>query len=514
MIRVGLILLVALLGQAHAVRTHVVAIGNDRGRGDEVPLRFAERDAQAVAGIMRRLGGVNPQDLVVVNGGSASDVRRTLLEVNTRIRPDSAQSALIVYYSGHADAGGLHLGDTTLPYDELKNIVAGSAAAIRVLILDGCRSGGLTRVKGVQAAGSFAIRLEDKLGIEGLAVMTSSAAGEDSHESERLQGSFFTHHLIAALMGAGDHDQDGRVTLTEAYNYAYRHTLRSSERTPTLQHPTYAYDIKGKGDLVLTRIDAGVGTGWLRSARAATYLIRERDEAGPVYSVANIEASDVRVAVPAGPYFVQERHSDHYREYSVSVAPAGEVRLADRPYRTVAYAQLVRKGAVKSAQGLYALGTVHGAFLEGWDPVPGAALGYAVDFPWATFSLRGRFERTHRQLAAGESSLTVFGAGFTAERVLDWPWGSLAFGILAEGLRFEQRLALSAGDEARGSWGAAFGGLGALEVPVGGGLTMRLEGGPITRVFSRAETGNGTQIGTAATSRFTWWSAAGIGVRF
>lgn len=503
-----------LLGSAHAARTHVVAIGNDRGRADEVPLRYAERDAQAMAAIMRRLGGVNPQDLVVVNGGSANDVRRTLLEVNTRIRPHSAQSALIVYYSGHADAGGLHLGETTLPYDELKNIVAGSAAAVRVLILDGCRSGGLTRVKGVQATGSFSIKLEDSLDIEGLAVMTSSTAGEDSHESERLQGSFFTHHLLAALMGAGDHDQDGRVTLTEAYSYAYQETLRSSERTPTLQHPTYAYDIKGKGDLVLTRLDSGIGTGWLRSARAATYLVRARDEDGPVYTVANVDAGNVRVAVPAGDYFVQERHPDHYREYSVSVAPSKEVRLADRPYRTVAYAQLVRKGARKRVHGMYVLGTVQGAFLEGWAPLPGAALGYAIDFPWATFSLRGRFERTSRHFAAGESTLSVFGAGVTAERVIDWPWGSLAFGILGEGLRFEQSLALSGGAEQRGSWGAAFGGLGALEVPVGGGLAMRLEGGPITRIFSRAETGNGTQIGTAATSRFTWWSAAGIGVRF
>ena len=102
-----LALLLVLSGVAEAARTHVVAIGNDRGRADEVPLRFAERDAQALADIMRRLGGVRPQDLVVVNGGNASDVRRTLLEVNTRIRPQSAQSALIVYYSGHADGAGL-----------------------------------------------------------------------------------------------------------------------------------------------------------------------------------------------------------------------------------------------------------------------------------------------------------------------------------------------------------------------------------------------------------------------
>ena len=506
--------LLCSLSAAHAQRVHVVTIGNDLGRGDEMPLRYAERDARGMADVLRRLGGVQPQDLVTVQGGTAADVRGALLEVNTRVRAHAEQSVLIVYYSGHADAGGLHLGDTTLPYAELKNIVAGSSAKVRVLILDGCRSGGATRVKGVQSASAFAVRLDTQTGIEGLAVMTSSAAGEDAHESEKLRGSFFTHHLLAALTGAGDHDRDGRVTLTEAYTYAYTHTLRASERTPTLQHPTYAYDIKGKGDLVLTRLDAGVGMGWLRAARAATYLLREGDDAGPVHTVATIEQSDVRMALPAGPYFVQERHPDHYREYVVEIGAGAEVRLAQQPYRTVAYARMVRKGAAGTGQGIYALGTVHGAVLDGAQIAPGVAFGYAVDLPWATFSLRGRFEYASQTRAQGDSTLTTWGAGVTAERVVDFNWGSIGVGVLVEGLRLGQALSLSAGDESRVSWGAAFGGLLAIETGMGERLFLRLEGGPITRIFSRALTRNGAETATATTSRFTGWSGLGLGVRF
>ncbi|MGK0358936.1 MAG: hypothetical protein ACI9U2_001230 [Bradymonadia bacterium] len=514
MIRAALACLLLSLGTAHARRVHVVAIGNDLGRSDEMPLRYAERDARGVADVLRRLGGAQSQDVVTVQGGTAGDVRGALLEVNTRLRAQSDQSVLIVYYSGHADAGGLHLGDTTLPYAELKNIVAGSSAKVRVLILDGCRSGGATRVKGVQSASAFAVRLDTQTGIEGLAVMTSSAAGEDAHESETLRGSFFTHHLLAALVGAGDRDRDGRVTLTEAYAYAFTHTLRASERTPTLQHPTYAYDIKGKGDLVLTRLDVGVGMGWLRAARAATYLLREGDDAGPVHTVATIEQSDVRMALPAGSYFVQERHRDHYREYAVDISAGAEVRLAQQPYRTVAYARMVRKGAGGTGQGIYALGTAHGAVLQGAQIAPGVAIGYALDLPWATFSLRGRFEYAPQARAQGDSTLTTWGAGVTAERVVDFNWGSVGVGVLVEGLRVGQALSLSAGDETRVSWGAAFGGLLALETGLGDRLFLRLEGGPITRIFSRALTRNGAQTSTATTSRFTAWSGLGLGVRF
>ena len=72
---------------------------------------------------------------------------------------------------------------------------------MRLLVVDACRSGAVTRVKGVEPAEEFEIRFEAAAGTEGMAIITSSAAGESSQESDRLRASFFTHHLINALRG-------------------------------------------------------------------------------------------------------------------------------------------------------------------------------------------------------------------------------------------------------------------------------------------------------------------------
>lgn len=146
-------------------RTVVVSIGNDVGKADEAMLRFAERDAEAFGALLRRLGGVRPEDMVVVTGGNADDVRGVLDDVAARLASEGgeADTALIVYYSGHADATGLHLADSVLPYDELEARVTEARAGARVLLLDSCRSGGVTRVKGARPAEAFDLRLDTHL---------------------------------------------------------------------------------------------------------------------------------------------------------------------------------------------------------------------------------------------------------------------------------------------------------------------------------------------------------------
>src|SRR5581483_265065 len=135
--------------------------------------------------------------------------------------------------------------------DELRALVQSSSANLRLLIVDACRSGTVTRVKGVTPAAEFAIKLEDQVESQGVAILSSSAADETSQEADRLRASFFSHHLVNALRGAADQNGDGRVTLGEAYAYTYLETLRSSGQTLALQHPTYSYDVKGRGDVVL-----------------------------------------------------------------------------------------------------------------------------------------------------------------------------------------------------------------------------------------------------------------------
>lgn len=507
------LLALALVSAADA-RTVVVAIGNNDGLRHEASLRYAERDAARFGDIMRRLGGVAALDLVEVRGEDAATVRQTLHQLNARIRQgDSDDTALVVYYSGHADAAGLHLDGTTLAYDELRDIVTGSPARVRVLVLDGCRSGGLTRVKGARGtAEAFDLDLDHRIEVEGLAIMTSSAANEDSHESERLAGSFFTHHLVAALAGAGDKDRDARVTLSEAYAYAAHRTLASSGRTRQLQHPTYAYDIKGRGDFVMTRLHDARGAGRVVLHAPVTYLVRDGDHDGPLRAEVTPERAGTPLSLPAGDYFVQARFDDHYEEFRLDLDAGDTADLAGMTPRRVAYARLVRKGGGGgSAHALYALGAVHAPVLDGHLLTAGATLGYGLTLPELTLTARARYGRSTPTDGLG-GALDAYAAGLGLERLVDFDALSLGLGLLAEAVHRRQTI-----DDPRApapaSWGLALTGLALLELPLAERLYARLEGGVVTQLVRVATIDNGARVGDRIDTRFGGFGALGLGVR-
>jgi hypothetical protein len=90
-----------------------------------------------------------------------------------------------------AGFGVADLGDGALPLARLEQLVRGSAAAFRLLIVDACRSGALTRIKGGSSVPAPTLRLTERLPADGVVVWTSSSANEDAQESDELGGSFF-----------------------------------------------------------------------------------------------------------------------------------------------------------------------------------------------------------------------------------------------------------------------------------------------------------------------------------
>jgi len=376
-------------GRARAqVERYAIVIGNNQGAADEAPLRWAEDDAAKVARVLRELGGFRTENMLLMRGESAEAIRRALIATNDRIRTRPAASGkamLLVYFSGHADATAMHLGTSTLEHAELRQLVRGSAAAMRLLIVDACRSGALTRVKGGHDAPPFAITLDAggmAGGGEGAVFLTSSAANEDAQESDDIKGSFFTHALASALMGAGDTDGDGRVTLEEAYRYAYESTLRASSRTLAgTQHPTFQYDLRGQGQIVLATLDTGGRErGVLAFPAGRGYLVMKGDRGGPV--VAEIGPYDRarRLSVLADRYFVRGRGPGYLLEGTLALA-AGEARtVEDRDLERLEYARLVRKGHADAAlaqgpQAGYQLRTP----LGGATFCQGVFAGYAVE---------------------------------------------------------------------------------------------------------------------------------------
>jgi hypothetical protein len=208
------VVLVAFARPAHAeIERYAVIVGHDTGAADEQKLRYAESDAVRVAELLGEVGGVRDENQIVLRGKTADQVRRALIATNERIRVAQRPAMLVVYYSGHGDADALHLGDTRFELRELEALVRGSPATVRVLVIDSCRSGAVTRVKGGTPKAPLQLSAATDGPGEGVIVLTASTAGEDAQESEQLAGSFFTHFLLSALRGAADDNRDNLVSV-------------------------------------------------------------------------------------------------------------------------------------------------------------------------------------------------------------------------------------------------------------------------------------------------------------
>ncbi len=260
----------AALGDAPApaVRRFALIASSNDGGAERVRLRFADSDARTVADVLRSLGGLRAEDMVLLNGATRASLQSSFEHVSSalaRAEQQGQRRELFIYYSGHSDEVGLLLGGERVSYDDLRAWLGSTSAEVRIAVLDSCASGALIRLRGGARRPSF---LSDvSVDARGHAFLTASSADEAAQESERIGAAFFTHYLVSGLRGAADMNRDGRVTLNEAYQFAYSETLGRTEQTLAgAQHPAYDIQLAGTGDLVLTD---------LRTSGASLVLARE-----------------------------------------------------------------------------------------------------------------------------------------------------------------------------------------------------------------------------------------------
>lgn len=204
--------------------------------------------------VLEQLGGVIAEDRVLLDTPDRAALSDGFSRLAAKI-PGAKRGAgrieVIVYYSGHSDEAGLLLGRERFSYAEMRQAIEGLDAQVRIAIVDSCSSGALVRLKGDRRVAPFLV--DASTALRGHAFLTASSADEAAQESDRIQGSFFTYALVTGLRGAADASRDGKVTLSEAYQYAFAETLARTEVSRAgPQHPTYDIQLVGSGDLVMT----------------------------------------------------------------------------------------------------------------------------------------------------------------------------------------------------------------------------------------------------------------------
>ncbi len=319
------VLAVAGPSVADDVTRFAVIAGNNLGLPRSEPLRYAMDDAHRMAHLLEELGGVRRSNMDVLTDRGPQALRQSLDRMADRISALEHDAVFIFYYSGHADSGWLRMGGRGMPLVELRRRLETMPAKIRIAIVDACQSGEITRAKGGKVVSPF---LEERpVNVEGLVILTSASAAENAQESEVLGSSFFSHHLMSGLRGPADKSADGRVSVLEAYDYAYHHTVRETEKTVRgTQHPMFLYALEGEGDVALTVIE---------TTRARVELADDVDGTVIVFSlggrieaeVAKTPGRPVIIALAPGRYSIKRRTADRLWNADVVVRDGETISL-------------------------------------------------------------------------------------------------------------------------------------------------------------------------------------------
>jgi hypothetical protein len=491
-------------------RRFAVFVGSNIGDRHESILHHAQDDATRVAQTLRTLGDFPPDQVLVLNGVTAPELRDAIIRLNARLR-EQHDAVLVLFYSGHADAESLHLAGTHFPLAELKALLVGSPATSRVLVVDACRSGSLIGLKGAQPTQPFSVTALDEPAPEGFAVLASSTATENAQESVSLGGSFFTYYLNSGLLGAADQNRDGAVTLSELYAFASSETRAATVSSPAgPQTPTFQFMLGGRHDLVLTRPgrhDARMGI--LEFAEGGRYIVQPWDAGVLSAPIAELAAHEpgARLALPPGHYHITRRGERDIAERDTDVAGGETTVLAAASMTPVGLGRVVRKGDVRRSATGFAVAAGWRTDELGAEPRSlsmgsGPTLLATLRHDRRRFSLEARVGWEREVVSNPSTQIENQGLSLTAAGLfpIDLRLVTLSLGIEAGLILVRQSYSTTANEQNVDAlplipglmppqWfdGVQFGPLAQIDFPLGERAYLRFEAGLPSRFFSLSD---------------------------
>ncbi|HZH02629.1 MAG TPA: caspase family protein, partial [Myxococcaceae bacterium] len=306
-------------------------------------LNFAHRDAQSVADVLVQVGGFAQEEVSVLLDPEPDAVLERLDQSAAALKERGGESVLFFYYSGHADERALYPNGHPLDLEALRSRLEDPAMTVRVGVIDACRGGAWTRAKGLTPEEPFAVNLPLSVSSEGSVLIASSSGLESAHEADSIQGSYFTHHLLAGMRGAADATGDGQVTVGEAFAYAQRLTVRDTAlQSPETQHPSYSMNLRGRGDFTLSTLPRGGTELSIQQNRGPLQLIQMPSG----LNILELPEGKLRarVAVPSGRYLVRRVEGTRVYGREVSVEPRKSLSMNEDSLARIDEAKLASKG--------------------------------------------------------------------------------------------------------------------------------------------------------------------------
>lgn len=256
--------------------SYALVIGIGRYRDEAItPLKYTNADARAFAELLAddEICGVPKENVRLL-----VDEEATLFAIKDSISgwlaskagPDSTA---IIFYAGHGDVepdrtqtSADALANYLLPYDvsssnlyasalskeEFQGLVRTVRCKRSVILMDACHSGGVATTGSRKMSVGYSRDIYSSLAEgSGSTVIAAAAPNQLSWEDKELGHGVFTHHLLEALRGEADVDGDGRVTMTEVFDYLKKKVPETARRLGGAeQTPVFKADMSE--DIVLT----------------------------------------------------------------------------------------------------------------------------------------------------------------------------------------------------------------------------------------------------------------------
>jgi hypothetical protein len=361
---------------------YALIVGHNLGDLHETPLRWAESDAARMQQVLTEIGDVAPERTTLLLGPTIDDFEKARLTMEGRLleaKHRGERTIFLVYFSGHADEDELHFAREKLSLAALEQNLRGGAATTVMTIVDACRNDRSPRVanKGATRAPTFSWPTEGPSAPAGYVRLSSASEGEVAQESDDLQGSLFTHHLLSGMRGSADLDRDGTVTLGELYQYGYARTLAETHRqTTAVQHSELEVDLSGRGALIVTYPRRAMSSLELGTDVRGHVLVIDDTSGRIVAELFREGGPPTRLAVAPGPYRIQLRGSDEIRSGLVSLGTGTRAVAMNDLTVQPALAVLTKGPAYDPHPYLLRFGAAVGSpLVGGFGPAPHLTIG-------------------------------------------------------------------------------------------------------------------------------------------
>jgi uncharacterized caspase-like protein len=255
-------------------KSYAVIVGISQYRDPRIrKLDYTRADAQAFYNLLldRQRAGLVPENVKLLLDGEATRFSIEDTISDWLFKRATAESTVLVFFAGHggteSDKTGIEkdgIAKYLLPWDTNPDNLFASAVSSNhfnqllktikaerlVMFMDSCYSGGLPE-RGARDIGIVDDPYKRLAEGKGRLVIAAAQPNQRSWEEPSLGHGIFTYHLIEALQGKADLDQDGYVSILEVYNYLQRVVPDSVRRLcNSLQEPLLVGDIAG--EIVLT----------------------------------------------------------------------------------------------------------------------------------------------------------------------------------------------------------------------------------------------------------------------